>query len=64
MGFFKTDIELIEPKKQNNNKTDKIKVKSLNGYDAIREKLEDSNTLTVKQPIQQQKPKLKVSIGL
>ena len=64
MGFFKTDIELIEPKKQTNNKTDKIKVKSLNGYDAIREKLEDSNTLTVKQPIQQQKPKLKVSIGL
>lgn len=79
MGFFKTDIELIEPKKQTNNKTEcgaepplkrttsfsyKIKVKSLNGYDAIREKLEDSNTLTVKQPIQQQKPKLKVSIGL
>ena len=64
MGFFKTDVELIEPKKQTNNKTDKIKVKSLNGYDAIREKLEDSNTLTVKQPIQQQKPKLKVNIGL
>ena len=64
MGFFKTDVELIEPKKQTNNKTDEIKVKSLNGYDAIREKLEDSNTLTVKQPIQQQKPKLKVSIGL
>ena len=64
MGFFTTDVELIEPKKQTNNKTDKIKVKSLNGYDAIREKLEDSNTLTVKQPIQQQKPKLKVSIGL
>ena len=57
MGFFKTDVELIEPKKQTNNKTDKIKVKSLNGYDAIREKLEDSNTLTVKQPIQQQKLK-------
>ena len=64
MGFFKTDVELIEPKKQTNNKTDRIKVKSLKGYDAIREKLEDSNTLTVKQPIQQQKPKLKVSIGL
>ena len=64
MGFFKTDVELIEPKKQTNNKTNKIKVKSLNGYDAIREKLEDSNRLTVKQPIQPQKPKLKVSIGL
>ena len=24
MGFFKTDVELIEPKKQTNNKTDKI----------------------------------------
>ena len=43
MGFFKTDVELIEPKKQTNNKTDKIKVKSLNGYDAIRDKLDDSN---------------------
>ena len=64
MGLFKTDVELNEPKKQTNNKTDKIKVKSLNGYDAIREKLEDSNTLTVKQPTQQQKPKLQVSIGL
>ena len=64
MGFFKTDVELIEPKKKTNNKTDKIKVKSLNGYDALREKLEDSSTLTVKQPIQPQKPKLKVSIGL
>ena len=64
MGSFKTDIELIEPKKQTKNKTDKIKVKSLNGYGAIREKLEDSNTLTVKQPIQPQKPKLKVSIVL
>ena len=41
MGFFKTDVELIEPKKQTNNTTDKIKIKSLNEYDAIREKLED-----------------------
>ena len=57
MGFFKPDVELIEPKKQTNNKTDKIKVKSLNGYDAIREKLEESNTLTVKQPIQPQNNK-------
>ena len=55
MGFFKTDTELIEPKKQTNNNTDKIKVKSLSGYDAIREKLEERNTLTVKQPIQPQK---------
>ena len=38
MGFFNKEVELIiPPKKQSiNNKT--IKVKSLNGYDAIREK--------------------------
>ena len=28
-----------------------IKLKSLNGYDAIREKLDETNTLTVKQPV-------------
>ena len=27
-------------------------MKSLNGYDAIREKLDDNNTLTVKQPVE------------
>ena len=38
MGLFNREVELIvPPKKQNtNNKT--IKVKSLNGYDAIRGK--------------------------
>ena len=68
MGLFK-EVELIlPPKKQNtNNKT--IKVKSLNGYDAIREKLDEGNTMTVKAPVsgkgpQQEKPKTKVSIGL
>ena len=45
-----------------NNKT--LKVKSLNGYDAIREKLEEGNTMTVKQPVITDKPKTKVSIGL
>ena len=50
-------------KKQNaNNKT--IKVKSLNGYGAIREKLDEGNTMTVKQPVVNEKPKTKVSIGL
>ena len=65
MTFFNKEVELIiPPKKQNtNNKT--IKVKSLNGYDAIREKLDESNTLTVKTPVEQTtKPKTKVSIGL
>ena len=68
MRFFNKEIELIPPKKQNaNNKT--IKVKSLNGYDAIREKLDEGNTMTVKGPVlgkgpQPDKPKPKVSIGL
>ena len=69
MGFFHKEVELIiPPKKQNtNNKT--IKVKSLNGYDAIREKLDEGNSMTVKAPVsgkdpQQEKPKTKVSIGL
>ena len=63
MGLFNKEVELIPPKKQStNNKT--IKVKSLNGYDAIREKLDEGNTMTVKQPVVTEKPKTKVSIGL
>ena len=64
MGLFKNVELIIPPKKQNaNNKT--IKVKSLNGYDAIREKLDEGNTMTVKQPVESvTKPKTKVSIGL
>ena len=63
MRFLNKEIELIPPKKQNaNNKT--IKVKSLNGYDAIREKLDEGNTTTVKQPVMTEKPKTKVGIGL
>ena len=64
MVFFNKEIELIiPPKKQNtNNKT--IKRKSLNGYDAIREKIDEGNTMTVKQPVVTERPKTKVSIGL
>ena len=68
MISFNKEIELISPKKQNaNNKT--IKVKSLNGHDAIREKLDEGNTMTVKGPVlgkgpQPDKSKTKVSIGL
>ena len=69
MGLFNKEVELIVPPK-NNNKT--IKVKSLNGYDAIREKVDEGNTMTVKnpvlgkgpQPLETTKPKPKVSIGL
>ena len=63
MGLFKNVELIIPPKKQNaNNKT--IKVESLNGYDATREKLDEGNTMTVKQPVVTEKPKTKVSIGL
>jgi len=52
MGFFNKEVELIIPS-------------SLNGYDAIREKLDEGNTMTVKTPVEQpEKPKTKVSIGL
>ena len=63
MGFFNKEVELIIPPKKQNSKT--IKVKSINGYDAIREKLDEGNTMTVKTPVEQPtKPKTKVSIGL
>ena len=62
MGFLNKEVELIIPPKKQINKT--IKVKSLNGYDAIREKLDEGNTMTVKQPVITEKPKTKVSIGL
>ena len=34
-----------------NNKTNNIKITYLNGYDAIREALHDSNTSTAKKPV-------------
>ena len=62
MGLNK-EVELITIPKKQTSKT--IKVKSLNGYDAIREKLDEGNTMTVKSPVEQPtKPKTKVSIGL
>ena len=64
MGFFNKEVELIIPPKKQTNKTIKVK-SSLNGYDAIREKLDEGNTMTVKTPVEQpEKPKTKVSIGL
>ena len=66
MGFFNTEVELITVPKKRSGKNDKsVKVKSLNGYDAIREKIDEDNTLTAKKPVEQTtKPKTKVSIGL
>jgi hypothetical protein len=64
MGFFNTEVELIIPPKKQNNKNKDVKVKSLNGYDAIREKIDEDSTLTVKKTVVTEKPKTKVSIGL
>ena len=57
---------MITPPKKQTVKNDKAaKVKSLNGYDAIRDKIDEGNTPTAKQPVEQTtKPKTKVSIGL
>ena len=65
MGFFNKEVELTTPPKKQNTNNKTIKVKSLNGYDAIRENLDEGNTMTVKQPVESvTKPKAKVSIGL
>ena len=41
MTFFNKEVELIIPPKKYNNS---VKGKSLNGYDAIREKVDEDNT--------------------
>ena len=71
MGLFE-EVELIIPPKEQTSASKTIKVKSLNGYDAIREKLDEGNTMTVHASAMQRspvvtestKPKPKVSIGL
>ena len=54
MGLFQNDIQVVG--KPNSNKSDKVKLKSLNGYDAIRGKLDEGNALTVvKNPVVNEK---------
>ena len=56
MGLFQNEIQIVG--KPISDKPDKIKLKSLNGYGAIREKLDETNTWTVKHPpVQSVKPK-------
>ena len=60
MTFFNKEVEMIiPPKKPNKGKS------SLNGYDAIREKVDSDNTMKP-QPVQQpdNKKSKKVTIGL
>ena len=70
MGLRKEVELIIIPQKQTSTSktgTSKtIKVKSSNGYDAIREKLDEGTTTNpVKTPVEQPRaPKTKVSIGL
>ena len=84
MGFFNTEVELIIPPKKKNERASATRrddksvargscapLKTLNGYDAIREKIDEDNTLTERAPAtrrkpveQTTKPKTKVSIGL
>ena len=77
MGFFNKEVELIIPPKKQTVKNDKsvargscAPLKSLNGYDAIREKIDEgardscASPLTTKTPVEPTKPKTKVSIGL
>ena len=70
MGLLK-EVELIIPPRKQNTHNKTIKVNSLNGYDAIREKSHEGNTMAVhasamqRQPVEPStKPKTKVSIGL
>ena len=63
MVLFQNGIQIVEQPKSN--KPDKLKLKSANGYDAIREKPDEHNTLTVKQLVVNDTTKTtKVSIGL
>ena len=62
MGLFNKEIQIDE--KPKNNKTNTIKKKSFEGCDAIREKMDENNTMTVKYPVVNEKTKTKVSIGL
>ena len=65
LGFFNEEVELLIPPKKQNTRNKTVKIKSLNGYDAIREKIDSESTLSVKSPVQETtKPKTKVSIGL
>ena len=65
MFFNKEDGLIVPSKKQNNTNNKTMEIKSLNGYGAIRQKMDEGNALTVKSPVEQPtKLKTKLFIGL
>ena len=64
MRLFKEVELIVPPKKQNNTNNQTIGIKPLNCYGAIKEKIDEANTLTVKQPVVTERTKPKLSIGL
>ena len=51
MGLFQNEVQIVE--KPKHNKTNNVEIKPLNGYDNIRKRFDENNTLTVKrQPIE------------
>ena len=64
MGFFNEEVEFIIPPKKQNTDNKAVRIKSLNGYDSIREKIDENDTMSVKSPVVHEKTKPKVSIGL
>ena len=58
MGLSQKEIQIVE--KPKHNETNNINIRFLNWHDAIRKKLDEHNTLTVKhQPIESAKLKQK-----
>ena len=61
MGLFNKDTTVVE--NPNSDKPDKINITYLNGYAAIKEQLDETNTLIVRQPVVENEQSKIVSIG-
>ena len=60
MGLFQNnEIKALPERRLHNNKTDKNETKILNGYDGIREKLDEGIGFTVKKTVRSEKTNLK-----
>ena len=64
MGLFQNnEIKVLSEQRLNNNKTDKFKIKIVNGYDDIREKVDEGNGCIVKKQLYLKRTKPKICIG-